>query len=211
MSSGRGALIVFEGCDRAGKSTQVKMLLEALNKLNIPAAGRNFPNRKTCIGALINNFLSKKQEFPPEAAHLMFSANRWECREELLKTLHSGTTLIIDRYASSGAAYTAATSGRSLTWCKEADRGLPSPDLVILLEVSQKDQSLRSNWGDERFENIKVQQRVAENYEKLKDKTWISINADDDKSTIHSHILNKIFDTVQKVKDLPIGELYESK
>ncbi|XP_076626467.1 thymidylate kinase [Colletes latitarsis] len=210
MSSGRGALIVFEGCDRAGKSTQVKMLLEALNKLNIPAAGRNFPNRKTCIGALINNFLSQKQEFPPEAAHLMFSANRWECREEILKTLRSGISLIIDRYASSGAAYTAATSSRSLAWCKEADRGLPSPDLVILLKVSQEDQSLRSNWGDERFENIKIQQRVAENYEKLKDKTWVTVNANDDKLTIHSHILNKIFDTIQKVKDLPIGELYES-
>lgn len=43
MPVARGALIVFEGCDRAGKSTQVKMLLEALKKLSVPTEARAFP------------------------------------------------------------------------------------------------------------------------------------------------------------------------
>lgn len=47
MSVGRGALIVFEGCDRAGKSTQVKMLREALNNLNIPVEAQCFPGKYT--------------------------------------------------------------------------------------------------------------------------------------------------------------------
>lgn len=46
MPIGRGALIVFEGCDRAGKSTQVKMLIEALNARNIPAQARGFPGKE---------------------------------------------------------------------------------------------------------------------------------------------------------------------
>lgn len=38
----------------------------------------------------------------------MFSANRWEMKEEILKELRNGTTLICDRYAFSGVAYSAA-------------------------------------------------------------------------------------------------------
>ena len=210
MPLGRGALIVFEGCDRAGKSTQAKMLIEALNKRNIPAEPRSFPNRKTTIGGIIHEFLSKKQEHSPETAHLLFSANRWECKEELLKALHSGTTLVVDRYAASGAAYTAATTGKSLSWCKEPDKGLPCPDAVIFLKVSEEAQQLRGNWGDERFETNKLQQCVASNYEKLKDSTWSVIDADQEKSAIHSQILAKVLDVMQRVKDLPVGTLYDS-
>ncbi|CAK9812865.1 Thymidylate kinase [Anthophora quadrimaculata] len=209
MSVGRGALIVFEGCDRAGKSTQMKMLLEALNKRNIPTETRAFPNRTTTIGAVINNFLSKKQELQAEVAHLLFSANRWECKDEILHTLYKGTTLVVDRYAGSGAAYTAATSSRSLSWCKTADQGLPSPDLVILLEVSEEAQRVRSNWGAERFENSKVQEQVACNYKKLIDQTWTVINGDGDKSQVHSQILEKVLDVIKGVKDKPIEKLYE--
>lgn len=42
------------------------------------------------------------------------------------------------------------------------------------------------------------------------DQTWCIINADDDTSTIHLQILQKILDIIDRVKDLPIGKLYES-
>lgn len=41
----RGALIVFEGCDRSGKTTQCKKLVDALNSENIPASFMNFPGK----------------------------------------------------------------------------------------------------------------------------------------------------------------------
>ncbi|XP_003708227.1 thymidylate kinase [Megachile rotundata] len=208
MSVGRGALIVFEGCDRAGKSTQVKMLIEALKKRNIPTEARAFPDRTTPTGTLINNFLCNKLELPPETTHLLFSANRWEVKEDIIKSLQNGVTVIIDRYAGSGAAYTAALSGKCLTWCKEADKGLPSPDLVILLKVSEKTQCSRSNWGSERYENSEFQKRVALNYEKLIEKTWSSIDANGETLEIHSQVLKQVLNTVQKVKNLPIGMLY---
>ncbi|XP_043507924.1 thymidylate kinase isoform X2 [Frieseomelitta varia] len=167
-------------------------------------------NRTTPIGTIINDFLNKKINFPPETAHLLFSANRWECKEEILKSLYSGTSVVIDRYAASGAAYTAATTGKCLSWCKEPDKGLPSPDIVILLNVSNEAQSLRHNWGDERFENTELQLRVASNYKKLIDKTWYVINADDDKSMIHSQILHKVLNVINHIKNLPIEKLYES-
>jgi len=45
MLGKRGALIVLEGCDRAGKSTQVKLLMNALNELRIPAKHQAFPSK----------------------------------------------------------------------------------------------------------------------------------------------------------------------
>jgi len=103
--------------------------------------------------------LSKEINLPPEAAHLLFSANRWECKEDMEKTLRSGTTLVVDRYAASGAVYTAVNTGRSLNWCRQADIGLPKPDCVVFLEVSKRQQELRGDWGKERFEHEAFQQR----------------------------------------------------
>lgn len=114
------------------------------------------------------------------------------------------------RYAGSGAVYTAATTGRCLNWCKAPDKGLPSPDVVIFFDVSNETQCSRSNWGDERYENNEIQSHVASNYKKIMDQTWCIINADDDKSIIHSQILKKILDVIDQVKDLPVGKLYES-
>lgn len=39
----RGAFLVLEGCDRVGKSTQVKRLVKALNDRGIKAESRGFP------------------------------------------------------------------------------------------------------------------------------------------------------------------------
>ncbi|CAL1676792.1 unnamed protein product [Lasius platythorax] len=200
MFSKRGALIVLEGCDRAGKSTQAKMLMNALDDLRIPAKSGAFPNRKTPVGAILNSFLSKEINVPPEAAHLLFSANRWECKEDIEKTLLSGVTIIMDRYAASGAVYTAANTGRSLNWCQQPDIGLPKPDCVVLLKVSKRQQEQRSDWGKERFEHDEFQQRVDTNYEKLRDDTWIAVNADQDKSAVHGEILQKALSIIQEVQ-----------
>ncbi|EFN82074.1 thymidylate kinase isoform X1 [Harpegnathos saltator] len=200
MCSKRGALIVLEGCDRAGKSTQVKLLTNALNERSIPTKASAFPNRNTPIGGLLNGFLSKEINIPPEAAHLLFSANRWECKEDIEKMLLSGTTLVIDRYASSGTAYTAANTGRCLNWCKQPDLGLPKPDCVMLLKVSKHQQELRNNWGEERFEQNDLQVRVSANYEKLKDDTWMTVDADQNVLTIHGEILKKALSVIQEVQ-----------
>lgn len=206
---GRGAFIVFEGCDRVGKSTQVKMLVEALTERNISTMQFAFPDRTTNVGHLLDKFLAKKIEFPSETAHLLFSANRWERKDEILRILKTGTTLIVDRYAASGAAYTSATTGKCLSWCKECDRGLPAPDQVILLRMSAEAQLLRAGWGNERFEKLDIQQKVIANYEKLMDRSWTSIDANQDKDTVHNQLLENALSVIEEVKHAPISGLYD--
>lgn len=109
----RGAFIVLEGVDRAGKSTQAKKLVESLNKKRIPAELIAFPDRTTHTGKLISEYLSdsnyKLNDF---AIHLLFTANRWENVDKMKKLLAEGTTLIVDRYSYSGVAFSAAKRGK---------------------------------------------------------------------------------------------------
>ena len=97
----RGALIVLEGCDRAGKSTQCRRLVEALLEKGVRAHLLKFPgtysnsrcilgsigqwpvftlpsDRTTTIGHQIDAYLGCKEELEDHSIHLLFSANRWE-------------------------------------------------------------------------------------------------------------------------------------
>ena len=57
---------------------------------------------------MINSYLSNETDIDDGAIHLLFSANRWEKKELMLQKLNSGVTLVVDRYAFSGVAFTAA-------------------------------------------------------------------------------------------------------
>ena len=106
MTSARGALIVIEGCDRSGKTTQVTRR----NSVGRPAVMRRFPGQTTSIGTIINSYLGCKKELEDHVVHLLFSANSWELRKEVIETLESGTSVCIDRYVYnySGMAFSAA-------------------------------------------------------------------------------------------------------
>lgn len=70
------------------------------------------------------------------AVHLLFSANRWEASKSIKQKLQEGQSIVLDRYAFSGVAFTAAKGTQSIDWCKGPDVGLPRPDVVIYLNVS---------------------------------------------------------------------------
>ena len=75
---------------------------------------------------------------PLSVPHVL-SKLRHLCRASLKAKLAAGTTLVCDRYAYSGVAFTAAKPGLNFEWCKQCDRGLPSPDAVIYLNISVED------------------------------------------------------------------------
>jgi dTMP kinase len=61
------------------------------------------------------------------------------------KLLREQTTIVCDRYAYSGVAFSSAkinesdqTPLLSMDWCKAPDRGLPAPDAVIFLDLTQE-------------------------------------------------------------------------
>lgn len=80
----RGALIVFEGVDRCGKTTQTKKLLEYLKSCGIAAELLRFPDRTTQTGKIIDSYLVNGVELDDKAVHLLFSANRWEAAKPMM-------------------------------------------------------------------------------------------------------------------------------
>eukprot|EP00055_Hartaetosiga_balthica_P012164 m.58258 g.58258 ORF g.58258 m.58258 type:complete len:216 (+) comp7856_c0_seq1:27-674(+) len=165
--AGRGLLIVFEGIDRCGKSTQVSRLVDSLNKMREGSCKRmQFPDRSTAIGGMINQYLKKEIELDDHSVHLLFSANRWELVNEMKKELQNGTTLIIDRYAFSGVAFTSA-KGMDMDWCKSPDAGLPHPDLFFHFVLNEKEAESRGGFGDERYEVSDFQKKVKAKYSEL--------------------------------------------
>nr|CAD7198316.1 unnamed protein product [Timema douglasi] len=168
----RGALIVFEGCDRAGKTTQCKKLVDALVQKGFPAKYMNFPavihfcrlinfpnvkqhvlltDRTTPVGKIIDGYLANKTELHDRTIHLLFSANRWECQPMMMSLLNAGTTLIVDRYSFSGIAFSAAKEGMDLKWCQNPETGLPKPDLVFMLNLNTSVMMQRGDFGSERY------------------------------------------------------------
>lgn len=74
----RGALIVVEGLDRSGKTTQVKLLEERFLKAGKKVKTMRFPDRTTPIGQMIDSYLKSQAQMDDHVIHLLFSANRWE-------------------------------------------------------------------------------------------------------------------------------------
>ncbi|CAG8717946.1 10090_t:CDS:2, partial [Dentiscutata heterogama] len=193
----RGAFIVLEGCDRSGKSTQAKLLVDLLEKLGHNVMLWKFPERKSPIGLMINEYLTNFKEMDDKVIHLLFSANRWECMSEMKKKILDGTTLVVDRYAYSGVAYS-ATKGLDLEWCKSPDIGLLTPDIVFFMDLTSEEAERRFGFGNERYEVKAFQEKVKKTFYLLKDQTWKVLDACGTVKELHEEIKNLSLETIQK-------------
>ena len=146
MAKKRGTFIVLEGVDRCGKTTQASLLVKHLLGLGLAAVAMRFPDRTTMVGDLINQYLQSKSELDDRSVHLLFSANRWEAARTLRTTLiEDGSNIVCDRYAHSGVAFSSAKPSleNDIDWCRTCDVGLPAPDVVIFLDLSQEEAEQR--------------------------------------------------------------------
>jgi dTMP kinase len=189
-SSKRGAFIVIEGLDRSGKSTQASLLHNRLQ--NPQDAGvttppkvvlLKFPDRTTAIGKMIDAYLRSESELDDHAIHLLFSANRWELASTISAHLAQGTTVLADRYAFSGIAFS-ARKGLPYEWCRAPEVGLPAPDLTLFLNISPEVAAARGGYGLERYEKEEVQKGVRQVFDKIgqavqqeAEGKWVEIDA----------------------------------
>lgn len=180
------------------------MLHDALNELKMESEIWRYPNRSTSIGRLINSYLTKEIELEDHAVHLLFSANRWETVDQMKEKLNKGVNLIVDRYAYSGVAYTAAKTGFDFDWCKQCDKGLPKPDLVFFMDSNQLKLDSRECFGTERYEINDFQNLVYNNFKKLFNleekikEDFLVLNANDTIESLHSRIISFVLEILKK-------------
>lgn len=160
-----GKFVVFEGIDRSGKTTIMSKLSDRIRSENIFCVDLvtfGFPNRKSATGKIIDKYLCGSVALPPEAAHLLFSANRWEMQQFILEN-RSTRLVMCDRYIYSGIVYTYA-KGIDLEWCKGPDTGLPIPDMVFFIDTHPSVASQRAGFGDEKYERMRFLEKVYDGY-----------------------------------------------
>ncbi len=186
-------IIVIEGGDQAGKKTQTELLSKALKKRKIKTTSFSFPDYSTPVGKEIAQYLNGKRKFPPQTIHCLLAANRWEKLNEILRAQAKNSVLIMNRYYQSNLVYGLA-NGMKQSWLENLDEGLPKADLVILLDVHQKESFRRKKTNRDKFEKNKdFLAKISKIYRTTaKKKRWKIVDATKSKEEVHQEIL-KIF------------------
>lgn len=203
----RGVFLLFEGVDRCGKTTQTKMLHDALNTSSLSASLLHFPDRSTAIGKSIHSYLTSSEAMDDRAIHLLFSANRWEAANKIESLLASGQHVIVDRYSFSGVAFSAAKNGMSLDWCWAPEIGLPKPDAVVFLDVPVTLASERADFGQERYETTAFQEKVYHNFHEIVKRAtpkWHTVDATGTIDEVHEKVLVIAKEAIEKFAKVPL-------
>lgn len=166
-----GKLIVIEGLDGSGKSTQLEMLNARLKEKGVPVTAVSFPDYESDSSALVKMYLSgkfgsKADDVNPYAASLFYCVDRYASfKGKWGKDYNLGKAIISGRYTTSNAIHQTCKLKEDewkpfLDWLYDIEYkkvGIPKPDLVIFLdmpvEVSQKLLSGRYH-GDESGKDI---------------------------------------------------------
>ena len=133
-----GGLVVFEGAEGVGKSTQVDRLLRRFEDAGIAAVSFREPGG-TVVGDQIREILLRPGNMiTPAAEALLFMASRAElCEREIAPAIAAGKIVVLDRFFLSTYAYQIAGRGLDEESVRRANRlatrGLV-PDLTLLLD-----------------------------------------------------------------------------
>ena len=186
-------IIVIEGGDQAGKKTQSELLAKALRKRKLKTKIFSFPDYKTPVGKEIKKYLMGKRKLPVQVIHCLLAANRWEKVKDIKDAISKNSILIMNRYYQSNLVY-GIVNGMNISWLENLDAGLPKADLVIVLDVSQKEAFQRKKTKRDEFEkNQEFSKKISKAYRQLaKKKHWKIVDASNSKQKVHQDIM-KIF------------------
>jgi dTMP kinase len=192
VANTKGKIIVIEGTDKAGKTIQSRMLMEALKVSGKICVTLDFPDYTTPIGMEIRAFLDGRRDYPAEVKHLLFSANRWEKKKEIESMIENGTIVIMNRYWQSNLVYGAA-SGMDTSWLLRLDKGLPKEDIVLVLLVNTSVSTKRAETQDVFEADVQLAARAYKNYLKFaKQYKWKVLDGSKSKDQVHQEIMKVI-------------------
>ncbi len=130
-----GKLIVFEGIDGSGKTTQSKALHAQLLDLGIGSRWFREPGDSPA-GRRIRELAMTEELLSPEAELALFVSDRREnVSQNLLPGIAAGQIIILDRYYFSSACYQAARGLDMGSILSLHSRFAPQPDLAIYIDV----------------------------------------------------------------------------
>jgi dTMP kinase len=167
-------LIVLEGLDGAGTTTQARRLADALAARGRVAHVTREPSDGP-IGRLIREMLTGGHALPGDATFdqatfsLLFAADRVDhLQREVEPALAAGTVVVSDRWYHSSLAYQGTGAARA--WIRTLNQRARRPDLTIFLRVRAEvaaERRVAAGRAQELFEDLAMQTRVAAGYDEV--------------------------------------------
>ncbi|OGI70860.1 dTMP kinase, partial [Candidatus Nomurabacteria bacterium RIFCSPHIGHO2_02_FULL_37_45] len=145
----KGKLIVIDGADGSGKTTQTNLLIKHLRKDGEKVRFIHFPRYKeNFFGKFIGHCLSEQYynwvNIHPKIASVMYAADRWESKEEIKDSIKEGYVVVMDRYISANQIHQGGKIANLkkresfIKWLAEMEYKvfkIPKPNLTIYLSL----------------------------------------------------------------------------
>jgi len=188
-----GCLISFEGLDQSGKQTQAELLRDRLKEGGRKARLVSFPDYATTIGEEIARALQGEREYGPDVMQLLYIANRYERKPDLLRWLEGGLILVSDRYTASSVAYGEA-SGLDAQWLVEMQKYLPPAAMTIFLDINPETAVQRKAADRDRYErDLALQIRVRASYRRqAAEQGWLVLDGERAKSAVATDVFSAV-------------------
>jgi dTMP kinase len=179
LRADHGLLVAFEGLDQSGKQTQAELLRNRLMSNGRRVRLLSFPDYQTVIGAEIGRALRGERNYSADVMQLLYVANRYEFKDELLRVKESGTIILCDRYLASSIAYGEA-QGLDAQWLTDIQKYLPQPDITFLLDIAPEVSATRKTVDRDKYErDLSLLSRVRTSYLRQSDAArWVRLDAD---------------------------------
>lgn len=198
----KGKFITFEGPEGCGKSTQIKLLSEALTKEGRSVLTTREPGG-TDTGEEIRKILMNPEhvELTDLTEVFLYEAARAQLvNEVIIPALDSGQTVLCDRFSESTLAYQGYGGKISVEWIQKIDqmaRGGLSPDLTLFIDVNPEVGLKRARASEKEIDrleekDLEYHKRVYQGYLELAKKNQDRIKVVDgrkDIQEIHQEIL----------------------
>ena len=172
----KGKFITFEGCEGSGKSTQLRLLSEYLDKLGIEYVLTREPGGSEIAEQIRNIILNgKNTAMCDECEALLYAAARVQhLKEKVAPALERGKLVICDRFVHSSLAYQGYARGLGAEYVANINNFAIknfAPDLTVFLDISPADAFKRKHGADpdDRMEQLGLEfhTKVYEGYKAL--------------------------------------------
>ena len=202
MSTSRPFFLSFEGIDACGKSTQVKLLLNQMNKSSNNTILVREPGGSTISERIREILLDKNlHEMSDRTEALLMTASRSQLTyEKILENLNRGKNVISDRFSDSTLAYQGGGRDIDFEWLVKLNKFATfdlDPDITFLIDLHPAEAQKRKNIHQDRIEGagldfqIKVRDSYLEIAKRFQDRI-VLIDGHNDINTINKKIVDEL-------------------
>lgn len=148
MHSTRGLFIVIDGTDGSGKTTQLQLLKDRLEKAGLSVAVADFPQYNRKSAGLVEEYLSGKygsaDEVGPYIGSIFYAVDRYDASFQIRKWLKEGKLVLSNRYVTANMGHQGGKIANHLErkayfdWLHKLEFELfniPKPNLNLILHV----------------------------------------------------------------------------